>query len=139
MIGRGVEFLLMHALVIVPLVLLVLIVWLPSARIAASFLLRVLTRPLLLLAVVALVYDGTRTLAGGSGLVFTPFLEHWQQFAPRSVANLQAFVNRTIYPGAWEAVVVQFVRLPAWLLAGGLGLLLAWIGRKRHRPDVFVN
>lgn len=139
MIGKVVEFLIRHAVIIVPLVLLALLVVSSSARTGARFLLRFVARPLLLLAVVALVYDGTRTLAGGSGIVLTSFAEHWQTIAPRSLTALQGFISRIISPGAWDGGVMRLFGLPAWLIVGALGLLLARLGRKPQRAKVFIN
>ena len=139
MIGKTVEFFISYAVFIVPVLLLVLLVFSSAARTAACFVLRVVARPLLLLAVVALVYDGTRTLAGGSGLVITPFIEHWQNFAPRSVALLQGFIGRAVHPGAWDGLVLRLAALPSWLVIGMLGMLLAWLGRRRRGAKVFIN
>ena len=139
MIGKTVEFLIRHAVIIVPLVLLALLVMSSSVRTGARFVLRFIARPLLLLAVVALVYDGTRTLAGGSGLVLTSLTEHWLAFSPRSMTAVQGFITRTISPGAWYGGVLRVFGLPAWLVVGALGLLLGWLGRKPQRAKVFIN
>ena len=137
MIGKAVEFLIVHATLIVPVVLVVLLIWSETARAAVRVLLRLSARLLLLAAVVALVYDGTRTLAG-AGLVITSLGEHWQSLAPQSLDALRSLINR-LYPLAWEGGATRLLRLPAWLVIGVLGMLLAWIGRKRHPVNVFVN
>ena len=109
------------------------------ARQAAFVALRVLAHPLLLLAVVALVYDGTRTLAGGAGLIVTSLAEHWQALAPASLEASKAFVARRLIPALWDPVVMSALRLPAWLVLGGLGLAFAYIGRRRRAVNVFAN
>ena len=139
MIRNAVEFLILHAVFIVPVVLAILVVVSSTVRTAVRFLLRLIARPVLLLAVVALVYDGTRTLAGGSGIVITPLLEHWQAMAPRSLAALQGFTSRVLSPAAWDGVMLRVVMLPAWLTVGVLGFVLAWLGRKPQRTKVFIN
>jgi hypothetical protein len=139
MIRKAVEFLILHAVIIIPVVLAILLAVSSTVRTAARFLLRLIARPLLLLAVVALVYDGTRTLAGGSGLAITPLVEHWNVLAPRSLAGFQAFIGRLVSPAAWDGVVLRVVMLPAWLIVGVLGFALAWLGRKPQRTRVFIN
>ncbi len=139
MIRNAVEFLILHAVFIVPVVLAILVVVSSTVRTAVRFLLRLIARPVLLLAVVALVYDGTRTLAGGSGIVITPLLEHWQAMAPRSLTALQGFTIRVLSPAAWDGVMLRVVMLPAWLTVGVLGFVLAWLGRKPQRTKVFIN
>jgi hypothetical protein len=110
-----------------------------SARQGALVVMRLLAHPLLLLAAVALVYDGTRTLAGGSGLVITSLAEHWQTLAPASLDGARVFVMRRLGPAVWDPVVMSALRLPAWLALGGLGLIFGYIGRKRRAVNVFAN
>jgi hypothetical protein len=138
MIGKVIDYLITHAAVVVPAVLLVLFVWLPSARAVARLILRVAARPLLLIAVVALVYDGTRTLAG-SGFVITSLVEHWQSIAPASLEAARGAITRWIHPMAWDLGFLRLLKLPAWLVVGVFGLFLAWLGRKRRAVNVFVN
>jgi hypothetical protein len=139
MIGKAVEFIIMHAAFIVPVVVVVLLVVSRAARSIAGLVLRVLARVLLLVAVVALVYDGTRTLAGGSGIVLSSLAEHWQALAPRSLMWLQGVVGRTLPAQTWESIFMRGLTLPAWLVIGVLGMLLAWIGRKRERVAIYAN
>jgi hypothetical protein len=110
-----------------------------SARQGLFAVLRLLAHPLLLLAAVALVYDGTRTLAGGAGLVTTSLIEHWQTLAPVSLESTKAFVTRRLSPELWDPVVMSALRLPAWLALGGLGLIFGYIGRKKRAVNVFAN
>ena len=110
-----------------------------SARQVALAVMRLLAHPLLLLAVVALVYDGTRTLAGGSGLVVTTLAEHWQTLTPVSLESTKAFLTRRMGAGVWDPAVMSVLRVPAWLALGGLGLVFGYIGRKRRAVNVFAN
>ncbi|HRD76099.1 MAG TPA: hypothetical protein PK264_09185 [Hyphomicrobiaceae bacterium] len=106
-----------------------------TGRAGALFALRFISRPLLLIAVIALVYDGTRTIAGPGRITVTSLLEHTTTIAPKAVETVQ----RRIPPIVWEQGVQRVLRLPAWLVLGALGLGLAWLGRRRQRIDVFIN
>lgn len=101
-------------------------------------LLRFLAGVLLLVAVIAAVYDGTRSLAAGS-FVTTSLLEHWSKLAPALLATAQGAVRRATHPLVWDVGVVRLLRVPAWALLGGLGLLIAYVGRRRRRVNVFAN
>jgi hypothetical protein len=100
--------------------------------------LRFLAGVLLLVAVIAAVYDGTRSLAAGN-LVTTSLLEHWSKLAPALLASAQAGVRRATHPVVWDLGVVRLLRAPAWALFGVLGILLAYAGRRRRRVNVFAN
>lgn len=139
MFAKAIDFVIVHAAIIAPAALVLLLIWSRTVRAGAGFLLRLVARPLLLIAVVALVYDGTRTLAGGSGLVITPLIDHWQGFAPQSLEALRLLVTKRVHPQLWDAGLLRLLKLPAWLVIGVVGMLLAWIGRKRHQVNVFVN
>lgn len=138
MFGTVVNFLIVHWAIITPIVILLLLVFFKSARSGATFMLRLIARPLLLAAVIAMVYDGTRTLASGSGLVFTSLAEHWQLSHPPSLAALKTSLSK-LHPMAWEPGALTILKLPTWVVIGTLGLILAWIGRKRPQPKVYVN
>jgi hypothetical protein len=139
MIAKVTNFLLANAAVVVPALFVLALLISATARAFMLALLRFVARPLLLLAVVALVYDGTRTIAGGSGLIVTSLAEHWNNLAPNSFAAAQALFVRLGHPVVWDAGILKVLLLPAWLVAGLLGFLLAFIGRKRERAKVFVN
>ncbi|MFM9943336.1 MAG: hypothetical protein ACKVP7_28045 [Hyphomicrobiaceae bacterium] len=139
MVQKIIEFLLVNAPYIVPGLVVAALFMSEYARVVACFLLRMVARPLLLIAVVALVYDGTRTLAGGSGIVITSLMEHWQGLFPASLDGLKQFVVRRMSQAAWDGGLLKMLRLPAWLVLGVLGLVLAWIGRKRHKVNVYMN
>lgn len=139
MVQKVIEFLLVNAPYIVPGIVVAALFLSESARAVASFLLRLIARPLLLVAVVALVYDGTRTLAGGSGIVITSLVEHWQGLFPGSLEIVKQFIVRRVSPALWDGGMLKVLRMPAWLVIGVLGLLLAWIGRKRHKVNVYMN
>ena len=138
MIGKGINFLIVHAAIIIPLILLIFIILFRPVRTAACTVLRVIARPLLLAAVVALVYDGTRTIAGGSGLVITSFADHWEGFHPASLQAVKTMLSQ-IHPKAWDPGMLRLLKLPAWIVTGVAGLCLGYIGRKRRQLNVYVN
>ena len=139
MLDQIVNFFLVHAAIVLPLAVVLALVVSPTARAGFKSLLRILARPLLIAAVVALAYDGTRTLAGGSGLVVTSLAEHVASFAPGALEAMKAALTAKVHPVAWEKGLAPLLRLPAWLIAGALGLLLAWLGRRRKEVAIFTN
>lgn len=110
-----------------------------ATRRAAKMALRVLSRPLLLLAVIALVYDVTRSMSMGSGFVVTSLGEHWSALAPTTLQNAQATVRRRLHPALWDDGMTRLLRLPSWFVFGAVGIGLAWVGRRREEVRVFVN
>jgi len=139
MVQKVVEFLLVNAPYIVPGIVVAALFLSETARMAACFLLRMIARPLLLIAVIALVYDGTRTLAGGSGLVLTSLMEHWQGLSPATLEGMKMLIVKRLGTAAWDGGLLRLLKLPAWLVFGVLGLVLAYIGRKRQKVNVFMN
>ena len=99
---------------------------------------RFLAGVLLLIAVIAAVYDGTRSVAAGA-LVSTPLAEHWSKIAPGLLSATQSAVSRTTHPLVWELGMRKVLLVPTWALFAVLGLLFAFAGRRRRRIDVFVN
>lgn len=99
---------------------------------------RFLSGTFLLIAVIAAVYDGTRSVATG-GLVMTSMLEHWSRIAPGLLASAQSGVGRSLHPLVWNLGVSKLLAVPAWALSAALGLLLAYAGRRRRRVNVFAN
>ena len=92
----------------------------------------------LLLALLAGVYDGTRTLAA-ERLVTTSLLEHWSALAPTLLATAQGAVKRSTHPLVWDAGLAKVLLLPAPLVFFAIGVLFAYIGRRRRRVNVFAN
>jgi len=110
-----------------------------AARNGGRAVLRLLVHPLLLIAVIALVYDGTRMLAGEPGLVTTSVAEHWAHLAPASFEGAKAAVSRRISPVVWDPFFMSALRLPAWLFFGLLALAASYAGRRQHQINVFAN
>ena len=91
-----------------------------------------------LIAVIAAVYDGTRSLAAGA-LVTTPLAEHWSKIAPGLLSAAQTAVSRTTHPLVWDLGLRKALLVPTWALFATLGLLFAFAGRRRRRVNVFAN
>ena len=125
--------------VVVALLAVSAVVLSPGVRGAARTGLRVLAYPLMLLAAVALIYDGTRTASGGAGLVVTSAAEHWKTIAPANFEAAKAVVTRRAPAWLWDPMLLSVLRLPGWLALGGLGLALSYAGRRRRAVNVFAN
>jgi hypothetical protein len=103
-------------------------------------LLRFLAGVLLLIAVIAAIYDGTRLFESKAGeITMTSLGEHWSKVAPVSLKNAQAAVRRYSHPLLWDALIQRLLQLPTWLVFGTLGLLVGYLGRRRRRINVFAN
>ena len=92
-------------------------------------LMRFLGLCLLATAFVALLGDGTRSVAG-SRLYVTPLGAWLMALAPGKMALAQAFVERQVRPFIWDPVMVDLMHLPVWLALGAIGCLAIWLGRK---------
>lgn len=86
------------------------------------------------LALLALVLDGVRSIAANA-LVVKSLGEVWYMLDVASLNLTQAVIQRNVHPLLWDPVLQWILTLPAWLVAGILGLLLLYLGRKR-RPKV---
>jgi hypothetical protein len=100
--------------------------------------LRFIAAVFLLIAVLAAVYDGTRTLAAHT-LVTTSLLEHWSKIAPTLLNAAQAGVKRASHPLVWDAGIAPLLRLPAAVILAIVGVLLAYAGRRRSRTNIYAN
>jgi len=99
---------------------------------------RFLAAVFLLIAVLAAVYDGTRTLAADK-LVTTSLLEHWSTLAPTLLDTARGAVKRSTHPLVWDLGLGKILLLPAALVLLALGALFAYAGRRRRRVNVFAN
>lgn len=139
MLDKVANFFLVHAAIVLPLAIVLALLVSSTARSGFQTLLRVLARPILIAAVIALVYDGTRTLAGGAGFVVTSLGTHWTRLAPQSLEAAKTVLTAKLHPLAWESGLQPILRLPGWLVLAALGLLLAWLGRRRKHVPIFIN
>jgi hypothetical protein len=98
---------------------------------------RFLAGVFLLIAVLAAVYDGTRSMAADR-LVTTSLLEHWATIAPTSFAGAQGSMRR-LHPLLWDGGVSKLLLMPAVAFFGLAGVGFAYAGRRRRGVNVFVN
>lgn len=102
--------------------------------------LRFLAGVLLLIAAIAAIYDGTRALdKGGGQIAMTSLGEQWSKLAPVSYKNAQNVVRRYSHPLIWDELIQRVLLLPTWAVFGTLGLVVAYVGRRRRRINVFAN
>jgi len=80
---------------------------------------------------IALIYDGTKSIAGKS-FVFTPVGQIWNNVHANSLLLLQPALERHVSPFLWDPVMLTILTAPAWLVLGILGGILMLIGRKRR-------
>lgn len=95
------------------------------------FLLRFIGFWLLAGGVVALVVDGTRSIAA-SQVQFISALSAWSSLSASSLEKTKAALSG-LSPAAWRDVAVPVLDLPLFALLCVLGLGLMAIGRKRQR------
>lgn len=93
-------------------------------------------------ALVALVIDATRSVAG-SHLAITPLGVAWSNISMASLMGAQEFVQRSIEPTLggwiWDPVIQTLLLLPTWIILGALGFLFTWLGsRHRRLKDAFA-
>ena len=102
-------------------------------------LLRIFGASCLLVSVLALVYDGTKTLGSDGELVITAFGKHWFDIHRESLNMTQAAIERHVAPWLWDPVLTTVLQAPTWLVFGVVGLLFYILGRRRKTVDVFAN
>jgi hypothetical protein len=92
-------------------------------------------------ALVALVVDGTKTIAG-SALVVTPLKQTWTVLGPASLEGLQAFIQDKVETHVghwiWDPAIQWILALPTWAVLGVIGGWLAYMGRKRRTTPIFA-
>jgi heme A synthase len=134
-----IQFISSNRVLTVTAVVLLALVFLRPARAVALVALRIAARVLLVVALLALVSDGTRTLATDGGLVVTSFLEHWTDLAPASLETVKRTLSLKVHPALWDSVLARLFALPAWLVLGVTAVILSYAARKRRRLNVYAN
>ena len=79
---------------------------------------------------VALVRDGTKSIAGNA-IFITRLGEDWNNLHAASQDALNALVTRYAGLAAWELVTLYLLAAPTWLVLGIVGSLFILIGRKK--------
>ena len=134
-----IQFISSNRVLTVTAVVLLALVFLRPARAVALVALRIAARVLLVVALLALVSDGTRTLATDGGLVVTSFLEHWTDLAPASLETVKRTLSLKVHPALWDSVLARLFALPAWLVLGVTAVILSYAARKPRRLNVYAN
>lgn len=86
---------------------------------------------LLAAAIVALVIDGTRTIAAGA-LVWTPLAKTWLQLHAGSLTALQAMMEKNAHPLLWNPGMTTILQMPTVVVLAILAFLFLWAGRPRR-------
>ena len=79
---------------------------------------------------VALVRDGTKSIAGNA-LFRTALEEDWNNIHASSLESLKALFERYAGASGWEIASTYVLAAPTWLVLGILGSILILIGRKK--------
>jgi hypothetical protein len=79
---------------------------------------------------VALVRDGTKSIAGNA-IFITRLGEDWNNLHAASQDAFKVLVERYAGPAAWELVTLYLLSAPTWLVLGIIGSLFMLIGRKK--------
>ena len=79
---------------------------------------------------VALVRDGTKSIAGNAVFI-TNLGEDWNNIHGASLEHLKALVERYTGPSVWEVVSLYVIGAPTWLVLGIIGSIFILIGRKK--------
>jgi hypothetical protein len=99
---------------------------------------RFLSAVFLLVAVIAFVSDATPPLAGAGSFKATTLLGHWDDLAPNSLAAAKAAVTGATADWGWS-VVEGLLGWPTFVIFGILALGSGYLGRRRHKVQIFIN
>ncbi|MBN8955527.1 MAG: hypothetical protein J0H17_02865 [Rhizobiales bacterium] len=83
-------------------------------------------------AFVALIYDGTKTIAG-SQVYMTKLGDTWNALHSESLQRLQPMVEHYVGHWLWDPVILNILSAPTWAVFGVLGIFLMLLGRKKRR------
>jgi hypothetical protein len=98
---------------------------------------RVIGKTLLLVAFIALAYDGTRILATPSaGLLLTSLPGYLKTYLPGAWETMEQFFAAHGMEYIWILFVGPLLRLPVCILAGALGALLFLAGYRKPPPEI---
>ena len=91
---------------------------------------RILGWLLILLALVLLAAQAWAAWQGGVWLA-KPLGALWYEWSRGSLNLTQAIVQRHLHPAIWDNGFLPVLELPAWLVFAVLGLVLAFLFRRR--------
>ena len=79
---------------------------------------------------VALVRDGTKSIAGNAVFV-TKLADDWTNIHASSLDSLKGLIEGRAGASAWDFTSLYLLGAPTWLFLGILGSLLILIGRRK--------
>lgn len=85
-----------------------------------------------------LVNDGVRSLAK-SELAYTQLGGLWYQINAASLNLAQAGIQRSLHPVLWDPIAISILQVPVFALFGLLGLVMIYLGRKRHFSPAYYS
>ncbi len=97
------------------------------------FLFRFIGLWLLAGAFVALVIDGTRSVAA-SRIVLTTVGEAWSVVHRPSLELFRTHIEGNYPAWVWDPVAINFLLAPLWIALGVLGIVFVLLGRVPARP-----
>jgi hypothetical protein len=92
-----------------------------------------------LIAIVAFFADATPRLSGTGAFVSTTIETQWERISPNTLKSARESLSKSVSPAAWRGLEAAVLGFPTWGVFGALALLCGFIGRRRHRINVFVN
>ena len=95
------------------------------------FILRFLGLWLLAGAFVALIVDGTASIAGDA-IRFKTLGETWFAIHQNSLLLLQPAIERHVAVWLWDPVIATLLQQPTWMVLGILGVIFILLGRKKR-------
>lgn len=93
--------------------------------------LRTIGTLLLAVALILIILDGTRSL-GENRLLIASLAETWNLLHAPSLGGFQEFLGSRLFGPLLRPVADLVLSLPAWVVLGVPGALLAWGGRSRR-------
>ena len=100
---------------------------------------RFLAFVLFIIATIALVADMTPYLDHDQPMTSTVVSDHWQTISPLSLAATKSQVTSSVGAWAWATIEFLILNFPTYIVFGALGLLAAYLGKRRNTIDVYVN
>lgn len=100
--------------------------------------LRFLGSLFLLIGAIILVADLTNARGGLVPGLTVSLAKHWASLAPATLSASQKSIQ-AISGLLWDPFVKSLLAVPAWAWFTAIGILLAWIGRRRRRVNIFAN
>jgi hypothetical protein len=99
--------------------------------------LRVLGKTFLIVAFLALAYDGARILATpGEGVLLASLSTHLKSYRPGALEVLEHLFLTLGAPYLWAVIAKPLLGLPAFLFFGVLGALLFLAGYRKPPPEI---